>query len=67
MVHPAPGQKPLGPFYELETSSPALALKPNESATHTQETMHFQVDEQFLNAIAQKVLGVSLAEINAAF
>ncbi|MCV6605469.1 MAG: hypothetical protein OIF34_09195, partial [Porticoccaceae bacterium] len=30
----APGAKPLGPFYELETSSPALALKPGESATH---------------------------------
>ena len=28
---PAPGQPPLGPFYELETSSPALGLAPGES------------------------------------
>lgn len=62
----APGQKPLGPFYELETSSPALSLQPSESATHSQETIHFQGDEQALDKIAQKVLGVSLVEIEAA-
>ena len=27
---PGPGQKPLGPFYELESSSPALALEPGQ-------------------------------------
>ena len=31
---PAPGVKPMGPFYELETSSPAAALQPNESIRH---------------------------------
>ena len=34
----APGQPPLGPFYELETSSPALALAPGEHYTHTHRT-----------------------------
>ena len=31
---PAPGKPPLGPFYELETSSPALSLQP-ASTTRT--------------------------------
>ena len=31
---PEPGAKPLGPFYELETSSPAAALAPGESLLH---------------------------------
>ncbi|NIY45616.1 MAG: hypothetical protein GWN22_18560, partial [Gemmatimonadetes bacterium] len=31
---PEPGAEPLGPFYELETSSPAAALAPGESITH---------------------------------
>ena len=29
---PAPGKPPLGPFYELETSSPALSLSPSAAA-----------------------------------
>ncbi len=39
---PAPGAKPLGPFYELETSSPALALQPGQTAEHTQVTCHWE-------------------------
>jgi hypothetical protein len=31
---PKPGAKQMGKFYELESSSPALSLKPGESATH---------------------------------
>ena len=37
---PSPGAKPLGPFYELESSSPVLALKPGESAKHIHRTLH---------------------------
>ena len=55
----------MGPFYELETSSPALALKPGETGLHVQETYHFQGDEQQLDAIAKKVLGVSLEQIES--
>ncbi|HEX6245084.1 MAG TPA: DUF6786 family protein, partial [Polyangiales bacterium] len=36
-----PGEKPLGPFYELETSSPALALEPGGAASHVHRTLHF--------------------------
>ncbi|WP_222836846.1 DUF6786 family protein [Flagellimonas eckloniae] len=60
---PAPGEKQLGQFYELETSSPALALKVGEKSTHTQLTCHFEGDEKSLNKIAQQLLGVSIEEI----
>ena len=60
---PAPGAAQLGKFYELETSSPALALKPGQLATHVQRTIHLQGSETDLDAIARATLGVSLAEI----
>jgi len=62
----APGAKPMGPFYELETSSPAAALAPGRSILHTHRTFHFKGPEQDLDAISQKILGVSLAEIQSA-
>lgn len=57
---PAPGKKPLGPFYELETSSPALALKPGETASHISTTTHFTGPKNELKKIAKAVLGVDL-------
>lgn len=63
----APGAKPLGPFYELETSSPAAALKPGKSLTHVHATIHLQGAEQDLNAIALSVFGVDLATIKGVF
>lgn len=63
----APGAKPLGPFYELETSSPAAALAPGAKLAHRHVTMHFQGDEAALDGIARKALGVGLDAIKAAF
>jgi hypothetical protein len=60
---PAPGAKPMGPFYELETSSPAAALDPGRSILHTHRTFHFQAPEAQLNPIAKAVLGVSIDQI----
>lgn len=57
----------MGPFYELESSSPALALKPNESYNHTQRIYHFKGSKNVLNQIAKKILKVSIEEIEAAF
>ena len=57
--------EPLGPFYELETSSPALPLASGASGTHIQTTFHFEGDREGLDLIAQRTLGVSLAEIEA--
>ena len=62
----APGAKPLGPFYELESSSPAAALAPGGTLTHVHTTMHFTGPEKGLDVIARKVFGVGLADIRAA-
>lgn len=64
---PAPGQPPLGPFYELETSSPGAELAPGESLTHRQITVHFTGESKQLNPIATQTLGVSLEKIRDAF
>jgi hypothetical protein len=64
---PAPGAKPLGPFYELETSSPAAALAPGESLVHRHSTLHLAGDAKAVDPVARAVLGVSLAQIRAAF
>ncbi len=60
---PEPGVAPMGPFYELETSSPAAALKPNETMVHIQTTIHLQGDEDELSAIAEATLGVRVDAI----
>ena len=62
-----PGAKQMGKFYELESSSPALALKPGESATHVHQTIHLQGSEKLLDAIARPALGVNLSEITTVF
>jgi hypothetical protein len=58
---PAPGKPPLGPFYELETSSPAAALAPGKSLTHVHRTVHLTGAEAALDALARHALGVPLA------
>ena len=63
---PAPGAKPLGPFYELETSSPAAALAPGESLTHVHRTFHFQGEERDLDALARRLLGTGLERVRTA-
>ncbi len=63
----SPGAKPLGPFYELESSSPAAALRPGETLGHTQTTIHIQGDEKALSPIAKKILGVEIDDIKAVF
>jgi hypothetical protein len=63
---PAPGEKPMGPFYELESSSPARELQPGERIIHTQTTYHFQGEETALNRVATQVFGVSVPAISGA-
>jgi hypothetical protein len=57
----------LGPFYEVESLSPAAFLSPGKSLTHTQITYHLQGDEKVLNKIAEQILGVGLQSIQNAF
>ncbi len=62
----SPGAKPMGPFYELETSSPAAALAPGKSLVHTHRTFHFVGEESQLDSIAKATLGVPIAQIKVA-
>jgi hypothetical protein len=64
---PSPGAEPLGPFYELETSSPAVPLQPGQSLTHVHSTIHMQGDPALLDGVARAVLGLDLATIRDAF
>jgi len=64
---PAPGAKPIGPFFEVESSSPAAMLEPGKSIEHTHRTIHLTGPEGELDSIARAVLGASLAEIRSAF
>lgn len=58
---------PFGPFYEIESSSNAKTLKPNEKQYHFQSTYHFVGERDLLNNIAVKLLNTSLGKINKVF
>ena len=64
---PSPGAAPMGPFYELETSSPAAELGPGESLVHLHRTVHLQGDREVLDRIAWSTLGAGLDRIEAVF
>ncbi|WP_423149352.1 DUF6786 family protein [Rubrolithibacter danxiaensis] len=57
----------MGPFYEIESVSPAAFLKPREKLVHTHHVFHFTGSKAELNVIAQKLLGTSLQQIETAF
>ena len=57
----------MGPFYELESSSPAAFLKPGESLTHTQRIYHFEGEEEQLSVITEKLFGISIQQIKKTF
>ncbi|MGZ3777304.1 MAG: DUF6786 family protein [Mucilaginibacter sp.] len=56
----------MGPFYEIESVSPAAFLQPKEKLSHQHCIFHFTGDKPGLNKIALKTLGVSLKEIQEA-
>ncbi len=60
---PAPGQKGLGAFYEIESLSPAMEMKTGQSLSHFHRTVHVQADMDTLRALAQEVLGVDLEAV----
>lgn len=57
---PMPDGSQLGPFYELESSSKAGFLKPDEELKHLQTTFHFEGNEDELCLVSEKLLGVSI-------
>jgi len=63
---PEPGKKSLGPFYELESSSPAAGLPPGKALKHVHRTFHFRGPDEDLDEVARATLGVSLETIRTA-
>ena len=57
----------MGPFYELESSSPAAFLAPNESMIHLHTTIHIQGEEDDLDVITQKLFNVDIHTIKNIF
>ncbi len=53
----------MGAFYELESSSPAAALRPGESITHVHRIIHLKGAVEDLEVVAQQVLGVGLGRM----
>ena len=50
----------MGPFYEIESSSPALELKKGATGMYKQTTMHLQGDYNALNILSKQLLSVDL-------
>jgi hypothetical protein len=57
----------MGPFYEIESVSPAAFLRVNQSLTHKHTVFHFAGGESGLDKISRQVLGIGLDEIKSAF
>lgn len=57
----------MGPFYEIETSSPAAGLQPEESLNHTQRIVHIQGNEAELAQIVKDLFDLDLRDIATKF
>jgi len=57
----------MGPFYEIESSSPAALLHAGEEILHTQRIIHISGNEDQLSLMTQKLFGVSMDTIKEVF
>jgi hypothetical protein len=57
----------MGPFYELESSSPAAFLAPMESLVHRQMIFHITGEEKALDVILRSIFGITIDEVKGAF
>jgi hypothetical protein len=53
----------MGPFYEIETSSPAVQLQPGESLTHIQRVVHVQGDPAEMARLVNELFSLNLYSI----
>ena len=61
---PTENGEQIGPFYELESSSPARELDPGQNIKHIHRTYHFEGEFESLNRLSKKLLGFDLAELD---
>ncbi len=57
----------MGPFYEIESSSPGAPLLPGTSLTHSQTIIHIQASDEQLGPVVKQLFGVELSEIVSKF
>lgn len=57
----------MGPFLELESSSPAALLPPRQTLSHTHEVFHFVGDQDDLSTLSCSLLGISLEDMMSHF
>ncbi|MEP6684082.1 MAG: DUF6786 family protein [Parafilimonas sp.] len=53
----------MGPFYEIESSSPAKELKAGETLEYRQTTMHLQGDYSTLKNLVKQLINVDLDDV----
>jgi hypothetical protein len=64
---PADDGKTMGPFYEIESSSPAAILQAGEKITHRQRIFHISGSEVQLSRITEKLFNTPISTIKQAF
>lgn len=57
----------MGPFYEIETSSPGAELAPGATLTHTQKIVHIQGTTDQIAPVVKALFGVELQQITTMF
>jgi hypothetical protein len=57
----------MGPFYEIESSSPAAMLLPGEKIMHKQRIYHIYGEESRLSLITEKLFNIPISTIKQAF
>ncbi|MEL6556711.1 MAG: DUF6786 family protein [Bacteroidota bacterium] len=57
----------MGPFYEIESSSPAALLSPGDKLEHKQRVYHIKAGEEELEKIISQLFNTSVSKINNVF
>lgn len=57
----------MGPFYEIESVSPAAFLKPSEKLDHSHNVYHFVGDKEQVSILLTKLFNISVQDIQSAF
>ncbi|MDR0537330.1 MAG: hypothetical protein LBH04_04700 [Tannerellaceae bacterium] len=57
----------MGPFLELESSSPAAFLAPGETLAHRHSIVHLIGEDAALSAVTERVFGLSIKKIKSIF
>lgn len=57
----------MGPFYEIESVSPAAFLKPSEKLEHTHNVYHFIGDKEQIASLLKTLFNITVQDIQSAF